>query len=69
MRNICKGIRDRGSARKNRVLLNGKSENALFRHLGEEFSDLKIKADFFLREHLKCFYALLNTGSISCPHA
>jgi hypothetical protein len=32
----------------------GKSESALFRHLGEEFSDLKNKSIIFLREHLKC---------------
>jgi hypothetical protein len=31
----------------------GKSESALFRHLGEEFSDLKNKSRIFLREHLK----------------
>jgi hypothetical protein len=30
----------------------GKSESALFRHLGEEFSDLKNKSRSFLREHL-----------------
>jgi hypothetical protein len=31
----------------------GKSESALFRHLGEEFSNLKNKSRIFLREHLK----------------
>ncbi len=31
----------------------GKSESALFRHLGEEFSDLKNKSRIVLREHLK----------------
>jgi hypothetical protein len=31
----------------------GKSESALFRHLGEEFSDLKNKSRIFFREHLK----------------
>jgi hypothetical protein len=31
----------------------GKWENALFRHLGKEFSDLKLNPEFVLREHLK----------------
>jgi hypothetical protein len=38
---------------KNGGEVKGKSESALFRHLGEEFSDEKNKSRTFLREHLK----------------